>query len=186
MSRTVVVPGGAGLGAVAGAVGGLGFGAAMIELGLLESIASLVRAQSPVLGFIIHLAIAALIGSGFGMLVWHQRPAAGEIVLWGLAYGAAWWFIGAVTLLPLLSGQPVAWDVDAARELLPALIGHLVYGIVTGVVLVVLRRGDDPTGHAFRVDRRALIRGGIAGLFGGLILGVTLDSQTGLPAISAE
>lgn len=167
-------------GALAGSVGGLVFGAAMIELGVLDSIASLVRANSPVLGFFVHMVVAVLIGAGFGVLVGTQRPEAGETLLWGLAYGAAWWFIGAVTLLPLLSGDQIAWEVEAARELLPALIGHLLYGVVTALAFVVIRNTRAPT-----VEPGALVRGGLAGLVASLLLGFTLESQAGLPAVSA-
>lgn len=81
--REAIVPG-----AIAGIVGGAVFGAAMIELGSLETIASLVRSESLVLGFVIHSVIAVAIGVGFGLLVWFQRPGTGETLFWGLAYGA--------------------------------------------------------------------------------------------------
>lgn len=182
MSRREIVSQAVIPGAGAGLAGGLAFGAAMIELGLLESIASLVRAESNALGFVLHLFAAAVIGAGFGLFVWVQRPAAGETIYWGLVYGAAWWFIGAVTLLPLLSGDPIAWDVDSARELLPALIGHLVYGVVTALAFVVLRREH----AAIHIDRGSLARGVVAGVLGALLLGSVLDDQAGVPAVSAS
>ncbi|MGI9613308.1 MAG: hypothetical protein ACR2QO_10395 [Acidimicrobiales bacterium] len=182
MSRPGIVPRAVVPGAVAGLAGGLAFGAAMIELGLLASIASLVRAESGVLGFVLHMLVAAVIGAGFGLFVWVQRPAAGEIIYWGLVYGAAWWFIGAVTLLPLLSGDPIAWDVDSARELLPALIGHLVYGVVTALAFVGLRRERAP----IHIDRGSLARGVVAGVVGALVLGSVLDDRVGVPAVSAS
>ncbi|MGH9157346.1 MAG: hypothetical protein ACRD1K_16245, partial [Acidimicrobiales bacterium] len=54
-------------GAVAGAAGGLAFGAAMSELGVLPTVASIVRADSPAVGFAVHMAIAMIIGAGFGL-----------------------------------------------------------------------------------------------------------------------
>ena len=182
MSRPGIVHRAVVPGAVAGLVGGLAFGAAMIELGLLASIASLVRAESDVLGFVLHMLVAGVIGAGFGLFVWVQRPAAGEIIYWGLVYGAVWWFIGAVTLLPLLSGDPVAWDDDSARELLPALIGHLVYGVVTALAFVGLRRERAP----IHIDRGSLARGVVAGVVGALVLGSILDDRAGVPAVSAS
>lgn len=184
MSSSNVVTEGVVPGALAGIAGGLAFGGAMIELGLLETVASLVRADSATLGFVINMGIAAVIGAGFGVLVWLQRPEVGETLFWGLAYGAMWWFVGAVTLLPLFSGQPIAWEVELARDLLPALIGHLVYGAVASLTLVLVRRKQYRAGGAFEVTRGALIRGAIAGLVGGLILGLVLDAQIGQPAIS--
>ena len=185
MNKSDAFRGGIIPGALAGVIGGLAFGAAMIELGILGSIASLVRAESPVLGFFIHMAVAAVIGAGFGLLVWYQRPEVGETVFWGLTYGAVWWFIGAVTLLPLLSGEPIAWDVGSARELLPALLGHLVYGGVAAFALVALQGAQYKAAGAFDVGRSAAVRGVIAGLGGGFLLGLALDDQLGVPAVSA-
>jgi hypothetical protein len=51
-----------------------------------------------------------------------------------------WWFLGPLTLLPLLARRPVAWDLGDARAVLPSLFGHLFYGAVTAVVFVMLRR----------------------------------------------
>lgn len=186
MNRSDLVRDGLVPGALAGMVGGLAFGAAMIELGILDSIASLVRAESAVLGFLIHMAVAAVIGAGFGLLVWHQRPEAGETVFWGLTYGALWWFVGAVTLLPLLSGEPIAWDVDSAQDLLPPLLGHLIYGAVAALALIALKGARYRAAGAFDVGRSAVVRGVLAGLVGGFLLGSTLVDQLGLPAFSAS
>ena len=98
MNSSDVLRGGVIPGALAGVAGGLAFGGAMIELGTLDTVASLARADSPVLGFVIHMAVAAVIGVGFGMLVWFQRPEVGETVFWGLAYGAAWWLASIAVL----------------------------------------------------------------------------------------
>lgn len=175
----VLVPG-----VACGLAGGLAFGAAMIDIGALQTIASLVRSDSTLIGFMVHLAVAMAIGIGFAALVSFQRPDVGEILFWGLAYGAMWWFIGALTLLPLLTGTSMAWDVGLARQLLPALIGHLVYGGVAGLAVVVVKgerhlktEGGGPT-------LGALVRGATAGLIGALVLASLLQRQLGQPSIS--
>ena len=84
MNRSDVITAGVLPGALGGIAGGLVFGAAMSELGLLPSIASLVLVESSAAGFIVHMAIAATVGVGLGVLVWHQRPGIGEILLWGI------------------------------------------------------------------------------------------------------
>ncbi|MBC8092681.1 MAG: hypothetical protein H7Y15_12230, partial [Pseudonocardia sp.] len=127
-------------GTASGIGGGLVFGAAMASLGTLPTVASIVRTDSPVVGFVVHMGIAAAIGAGFGLLVAHQRAQAGEALFWGLIYGAFWWFLGPLTLLPLLVGRQVAWDLPSAQGLLPSLVGHLFYGATTAVVFAVLRR----------------------------------------------
>lgn len=195
-------------GAVSGLAGGTAFGASIIELGSLNTIASLVRSGSPIVGFAIHVVVAIVIGIGFGLLVWFQRPGAGEILFWGVVYGAMWWFIGAMTLLPLLSGEPVAWNLDAAQPLVASLIGHLAYGAVAGLAFVIVgtdleqRGGTDleervdtdleqRVGDRRRLSERragitrgALVRGGTAGIIGGFVLAAILDDLPGRPSIS--
>ena len=69
MKRSDIVRCGLLPGALAGLVGGLVFGAAMTQLGLLPTIASLARAESDAVGLIVHLIGATIIGAGFGLLL---------------------------------------------------------------------------------------------------------------------
>lgn len=73
MMRSDVVRSGVLPGAVAGVAGGLAFGAAMLQLGSLPTVASLVRANTVEIGIVVHMLIAAIVGAGFGMLVRDQR-----------------------------------------------------------------------------------------------------------------
>src|SRR5581483_3220318 len=70
---------------------------------------------------------------------------------WGAAYGIFWWFLGPLTLIPLVMGQPVDWSLEAARGLHGAFVGHVWYGLVVGLVYAgadglwqVLFVGSDP------------------------------------------
>lgn len=69
----------AGFGALAGLVGGLVFGGVMVLIGFLPTVAAIVRTDSPVVGFTVHMLLAAIIGSVFGVLVARQR----ELLFWG-------------------------------------------------------------------------------------------------------
>ena len=72
MIRSHSLPGWLLWGALAGQVGGLVFGLAMLELGDLDSVASVVRSgDSLIIAVPVHLAIAAVVGAGFGAFVWH-------------------------------------------------------------------------------------------------------------------
>ena len=173
-------------GAVAGLAGGVVFGAAMALLGSLPNVAQIARSDSPVVGFVVHMMIAALVGAGFGLLVAHQQVRASETLFWGLAYGAFWWFLGPQTLLPILTGQPLAWDLEGARQLFPSLVGHLFYGGVTAAVFVAIRRG------AVRPARPrfgALLRGAAAGVIVAgalsLVVGVMAGTDLGGVAVLA-
>ncbi|MFI1398316.1 DUF6789 family protein [Streptomyces sp. NPDC020681] len=152
----------AGFGALAGLAGGLVFGTVMVGIGFLPTVAAIGRTESTVVGFAVHLLIAATIGAIFGALMARQH----ELLFWGLAYGVLWWFLGPLTLLPILLGDPVAWDVATARELIPSLLGHLAYGAATAAVLALLSRRE----RQFKPG--LLVRASIAGLLVAPVLGL--------------
>lgn len=176
------------LGALAGVAGRAAFAAAMAQTGSLPSVASLVRAQSATVGLAVHMLIAITVGAGFGLLVAARRAAAGETLFWGLTYGALWWFLGPLTLLPLFTGQSLAWHLDAAQDEVPSLLGHLLYGAVTALALVGLRRfGDLPRD---RLTPAGLLRGalaatlaaaGLAAVLPAALTPAVLAAATGLP-----
>ncbi|MEU3300184.1 hypothetical protein ABZ729_10230 [Streptomyces sp. NPDC006678] len=152
----------AGFGALAGLVGGMVFGGVMVLIGFLPTVAAIVRTDSPVVGFAVHMLLAAIIGSVFGVLVARQR----ELLFWGLAYGVLWWFLGPLTLLPILLGRPVAWDVATAQALIPSLLGHLAYGAVTAAVLALLSPAER------RLEPGLVVRATAAGLLTAPFLGL--------------
>ncbi len=127
-------------GAVASLAGGALFGVVMLVTGVLPRVANLVGASSPWLGFAVHLGIAAVIGMSYGALFQYEASSLGSGVAWGLVYGLAWWFLGPLTLMPVLLGGPLTWGVEAAGAALPMLIGHLVYGATTALAFAVLER----------------------------------------------
>ena len=168
-------------GAAAGLIGGLAFGLAWIELGVLPSVATLVRAESDVVGLFVHLSIAAIVGAGLGLLL-RGRRGAGDTVLWGVTYGAFFWFLGPLTLQPIILGDVPAWDVGAAQAGFPSLLGHILFGAVAAVALVVIRglmAQRDASGPHSEVEdmaaersvgRGAVLRGVIAGVVGYLLV----------------
>ena len=145
--RQTIVPG-----SLAGLIGGIAFGAAMFELGVLPSVASLVRTDSPVIGFVVHMAIAAIVGSGLAILL-RGRWTAGDVVFWGVAYGAFFWFLGPITMGPLILGRLPTWDVAAAQAAYPSLLGHVIWGATTGLALVAIKARSAPP-----APRRCLVR----------------------------
>jgi uncharacterized membrane protein YagU involved in acid resistance len=106
-------------------------------------------------------------------------------LFWGLAYGCFWWFLGPLTLLPLLLGEGLAWDVHAAQEAFPSLVAHVLYGASTGIAFVLFQRARPTEIGLPRASRGALIRGALAGLLGAWLLGEMLDAQDQLLALSA-
>jgi hypothetical protein len=129
-----------GYGAAASLVGGLLFTAVLFANGFLPKVASIVGGSSLISGFVVNMMISTLIGMSYGLLFRYEAPDFGSGVAWGLVYGLIWWFIGPLTLLPILLGGTFNWTTEIAGALLPSLIGHLIYGAATAVVFLVLER----------------------------------------------
>lgn len=160
-------------GAAAGIIGGVFFGLAWLELGMLPSIADLVRTDSELVGLLVSLAVAAGAGAVLGLLL-RGAWSPGDTVLWGVTYAAFFWFLGPLTLAPLVMGATPAWDISAAQTGFPSLLGHIVWGAMTALALVSIqswgRLESAGQTHIDRlrrsVRRDLLIRGLIAGLIG--------------------
>ncbi|GCE23798.1 hypothetical protein [Dictyobacter kobayashii] len=127
-------------GALASLAGGLLFSLIMLATGVLPRLASLIGASSPFPGFIVHMIISTIIGMSYGVLFEHEATNVQASLIWGTLYGLAWWFIGPLTILPLLLGVPITWTMQAANILLPSLLGHILYGGLTGVIFLYLQR----------------------------------------------
>ena len=178
--RTGILPG-----VLAGVVGGLVWASTMAELGMLPAMGQVVRVDTGLVGFLLLLVVAAIIGGGLGLLIWYQRPGAGETLVWGLVYGTFWWYLGPLTLLPLLRGHGLTWDVISAQAAFPVLLGLVLYGATTGLVLVLLqwkRHSQVITEH---FGGGTLLRGVLAGLLAAGLLGAALGAQDQLLASTA-
>jgi hypothetical protein len=125
-----------GWGAAASLAGGLLFSLVMVATGTLPDLAGLMGGSSATLVF----AISALIGMSYGVLFRHEARDFGSGIAWGMLYGLAWWFVGQLTLVPILLGEPFVWTTEAAGSLLPSLVGQLIYGAGTACAFLVLER----------------------------------------------
>lgn len=127
-------------GFLASFVGGLLFGIVLWRTDTLPVIAALIGYSSPLVGFVVHMGVSAIVGMTYGNLFRYEAPNLGSGIAWGLVYGLVWWFVGPLTLLPTLLGEPLAWSGSAVSASLPSLIGHLMYGAPTGAVFYMLER----------------------------------------------
>ena len=87
-----------------------------------------------------HFGVALLIGVTFGVLFQRDVLGYGSCMGWGLAYGIFWWFLGQLTLLPLLAHKSLDWSADQGAAIFGSLVGHILYGLILGVVYATLDR----------------------------------------------
>ena len=129
-----------GWGALAGFAGGIVSSPIMLQTGVLSKVAGLDTSLSNLHGLLVHLVVSSLIGMSFGLLFRNESSNLGAGVAWGWLFGMFWWYLGPMTLLPLLLTGVCDWSTDAASALLPSLIGHLLFGAVTALVFLLLER----------------------------------------------
>ena len=181
-------------GGVAGIVGGWAFGRWMAAVNFFPLIAGLVHSDSPEVGMALHFLIAVVIGASFGLLFQPDVRSLGSSMGWGLGYGIFWWFLGPLTLLPILQGQSVDWSYVHAGELFGSLVGHIVYGLLVGLVYAAADRlwlaffyeadpiNREPEGPGARL-LRSIAWGAGASLAGGVLFAVLLAFSGGLSRI---
>ena len=132
-------------GVYGGLAGGLVFGMIMAMMGMLPMIGKMIGQPNAAAGFVLHMVNSAIIGAGFALVVNRlrrigPRSRTGELGR-GVAYGAVWWLLGPLTLMPLVMGMGfgVNWNLTAATAMLPSLMGHAIYGAILGVTYGALQ-----------------------------------------------
>jgi len=127
-------------GGLAGLVGGLVSIPVMAATGILPKIAGLDTSFGGIRGPVIHLLVSVGIGMTYGLLFRNEATSIGLGVPWGFLFGVIWWYVGPLTLLPLILTGVYDWRASAAAALLPSLIGHLIYGGATAFTFLLLER----------------------------------------------
>ncbi|MFI7577758.1 hypothetical protein [Micromonospora sp. NPDC049497] len=133
-------------GVAGGLAGGVVFGVMMQAWGMLPMVAMLVGSESVAVGWLVHLANSALFGALFAVLLGRWALILPTALGVGLAYGLAWWVLGALLIMPAWLGMnemifqlnTVAWR---------SLAGHLAFGLILGLVYAMAgtRVGRAPT-----------------------------------------
>jgi len=107
-----------------------------------------------------------------------------------LGYGIFWWFLGPMTLMPLWQGRSLDWSYQHGQELSGSLVGHIVYGLIVGVIYATadrlwvalfiesdpINRQPEPLGSR---TVRSIGWGAVAGLLGGLVFLPIITLATG-------
>jgi hypothetical protein len=139
---------------VAGLIGGVVFGLMMQmmmaptpdggQMPMMAMIGQIVGSPTVGVGWMYHLFNSAVIGAIFGWLLGDRVHGYGSALGWGAAYGFAWWIIGGLILMPIMLGMsPFAPLMMAPMRTVAmgSLIGHLIYGSITGAAFVWLHHG---------------------------------------------
>ena len=133
-SRAIMV------GGFAGVFGGQAFGKWMAQVDFYPLIAGILDSNSPLIGETMHYVIATVIGATFGLVFQRDVRGYGSSLGWGVGYGLMWWFVGPMTLMPLTFGQPLDWSYQRGSALFGSFAGHIVYGVIVGVVYAFVDR----------------------------------------------
>ena len=174
LSRAIVV------GGLAGIVGGWAFGQWMSKVNHFPLIAGLIHLSSRNAGVALHFVFAFIIGASFGLLFQRDVRGYGSCLGWGLGYGIFWWFLGPMTIMPLWQGRSLDWSYYHGQELFGSLVGHIVYGLIVGVIYAAVDRlwialfiESDPINRQPEAPGSRTVRsiawGALAGLTGGVV-----------------
>jgi hypothetical protein len=132
-------------GIVGGLAGGVVFGVLMHLTDMIGMVGQLVGSQSVVVGWLVHLFNSALFGAVFALLFAKWASNIGSAIVLGLLYGVLWWVLGALLIMPAWLGmsEMIFKFTTSAWQ---SLAGHLLYGLVLGVVyaLFVRARNSHP------------------------------------------
>ena len=135
-------------GVYGGLAGGLVFGMMMAMMGMLPMIGKMIGQPNAAAGFFLHMVNSAVIGTGFAIVVSRIKVGSGTgargraaAPVHGLGYGAVWWLLGPLTLMPLFMGMGLGanWSLTAAANMLPSLMGHMIYGTILGITYGALQ-----------------------------------------------
>jgi uncharacterized membrane protein YagU involved in acid resistance len=150
------------------------------------------------------LIVGLLLGAGFGLWLGPTIQTAGASLVWGQALGLFWWLFGSLTLLPLLRGGEMFWQVDGVKVIfaellmnwggLGALLGLLYFGFVEWLPWGDPPTGAEPVGVALtRVPSgqavvpplvQSLIIGGFSGLVGSWVFAWGVDRASFYPLVA--
>jgi hypothetical protein len=183
------------VGGVAGTLSGLVFSRWMYEGGFYPLLGGFQQLGSHAELVAFHFLVALLIGAAFGLLFQSDVRGLGSSMGWGLGFGMFWWFFGPLTVFPLSGGNELDWSADQGAALFGSLVGHIIYGLILGVIYAAIDRvwlklfvqsdplNREPEGPGLHV-LRSLGWGALAGLVAGIVASPVLLATGALSTVA--
>ena len=187
-------------GGVAGALSALVFSRWMYLGSFYPLLSGYGEVSSQMAAVAFHFIVALLIGATFGLLFQTDIRGYGSSMGWGLGYSILWWFFGQLTALPVMAGSAVDWSASRGSELFGSLVGHVIFGLILGVLYALIDRiwiwlfiESDPLNREREGPGSRFLRslqwGALAGLVGAIVsiplmLATGVLSKTGGVAIA--
>ena len=167
-------------GSLAGLVGGLVFWGALQAQDMTSTVPGLLGISLSPWGSAYHLLVSIFLGAVFVGIVRYQARAFAAGISGGALYGLLWWIAGPITFGALIDGHGPSWSLSEAGIAFPSLIGHLLYGGLTGfgfyaivaLYLVIRPQAEPAVAEPEQPKKRVVILGGG---FGGVSVAKRLE-----------
>jgi len=169
-------------GALAGILSGLVFDRWTLAGGFSPLLAGIAGLSSLREYAILQTGMTLILGALFGLLFQRDIRSLGSAMSWGLGIALTGWFVGPLTLFPLLRGLPLDWSPASVSNQFGALIGQILFGLLLGFTYAgfdrvwvrlfiqsdpLYKKPEGPALHFFR----SVFWGAAAGLLGGIVSG---------------
>ena len=159
-----------------------------------EMMTPMMDTHSPGTARAIVLLIGLVAGLSFAWLYPKPLDGAGVGLVRGGVYGFFVWVAGARTVIPLARGSGLDWSLGSVQADFQTLPGFFLFGaalalfyqVIHGLVALLFTEETAPIGHEAvgPAGLRALGRGALAGLVGGMLFSVVMVQIGFLPSVA--
>lgn len=114
---------------------------------MIEMISLAMGSPSLLIGFVMHMMFSLVYGIIFGVIIYllvnqfnQNVPSLLYFVIIGAVFSLILWVIGPVIVMPMMMGNKFGHNLDQVMLWGATMMGHLIYGIVLGVVVGYLQQ----------------------------------------------